>query len=134
MIQGPKQDGFVALISILILGALILLIAVGISLRSVSQTQMGIAEQQSHKASALANLCAEQALMKLKTVLQYAGNESIMIDGETCDILNIDGSGNLNRTVQTESIVSKHTKRVQIEIAQISPEMQITSWKEVADF
>lgn len=129
-----NQEGFIALISVLIIGAIVLAISIGLSLRSIGETNMSLAEQESHKALALANLCAEQALMKLESTLNYAGNETVPVDEEFCDILAISGSGNFNRTIQTQSTVSNYTKKVLVVVSQISPAMQITSWEEVSDF
>lgn len=126
--------GFIALTSILIIGALILTISIGLSLRSIGETQISLAEQESHRALALANLCAEAALMKLESVLNYGGNESMAVGGQSCDIMSIEGSGNLNRIVKAKSTVSGHTKKVKVVVSRISPVMQITSWEEVADF
>lgn len=129
-----NQKGFVALISILIIGAIVLTISIGLSLRSIGETNMSLGEQESHRALALANLCAEQALMKLENTLNYAGGEPVTIGSKSCDILTISGSGNFNRTIKTQSVVSGYTKKVRVEVSQISPTMQITSWEEVSDF
>jgi len=134
LLNFSNQKGFIALISVLIIAALVLAISIGVSLRSVEETNMSLGEQESHRALALADLCAEQALMKLLSVLDYSGNESIIIDGESCDILTIGGSGNSDRTVQTRSTVSGYTKKVEVEVSRISPTMEIVSWEEVADF
>ena len=129
-----KSEGFIALISILIVGGLILTVSIGVSLRSIGETEMSFGEQESNKALALANLCAEQALMKLESILNYSGSESIIVGGSPCDILAIDGSGNLNRTVKSQSTVSGYTRKVKVEVSQISPTMRITSWEEISDF
>lgn len=129
-----NQQGFIALISVLIIGAVVLVISIGLSLRSVGETNMALSEQESHRALALANLCAEQALMKLESVLNYAGNESIIVGSESCTIRPVTGSGNLNRTVETQSTVSGYTKKVRVVVSRISPTIQITSWGEIADF
>jgi hypothetical protein len=128
------NQGFIALISILIIGALILAVSIGVSLRSIDETTMSMDQQESNRALALADLCAEQALMKLESVLNYAGSESITVDGDTCDILLITGSGNLNRTIKTQSTVSGYTRKVKLEVLQISPTMQISSWETVPGF
>jgi len=129
-----SERGFIALISILIIGAVVLVISIGLSLRSIGETNMSLSEQESHRALALANVCAEQALMKLESFLNYSGSESIIIGSESCDILAVSGSGNFSRTVETQSTVSSHTRKVQVFVSQISPIMQLTSWEEVADF
>lgn len=129
-----NQRGFIAFISVLIIGSVVLAIGIGVSLRSIGETDMSLGEQESHRALALANLCAEQALMRLESILNYAGGESITMGSESCDILAISGSGNYARTVTTQSTVSKYTKKIKVEVWQISPTMQIASWQEVADF
>lgn len=134
MIHNSIQKGFIALISVLIIGALVLVISVGLSLRSVTETQISLGEQESHRALALANLCMEAALMKLESVLHYSGNEIIIVNGQSCDIMGVEGSGNLNRTVKTKSTVSGYTKKVKVVVSKVSPVMQITSWEEVGDF
>lgn len=128
------NKGFIALTSILIIGAMVLVISIGVALRSVDEAYMSLGEQEAGRAIALANLCAEQALMKLKNDSNYSGNESIIVEGESCDILAVDGTGNSNRTVRSKSTVSGFTKKVKVEVLQINPEMQINSWEEVSDF
>jgi len=129
-----NQNGFIALISVLIVGAVVLVVSIGISLRSVDESNMSLDEQESHRALALANLCAEQALMKLESSLNYNGNESIIVGDESCDILTIGGAGNLTRTVKTSSVVSGYTRRIKVEVSRISPIMQISSWESVGSF
>lgn len=129
-----NQNGFIALISILIIGAVVLAVGIGASLRSIGENKMGLSEKSSDKALSLANLCAETALMKLESVLNYSGGETITIGGDSCDILPVEGSGNLNRVVKAQSAVSEHTRKVKVEVSAISPIMQINSWKEMADF
>jgi len=132
--RNERCRGFIALISVLVISAVVLVIGIGVSLRSVGESNMSLGEQESNRARALANLCAEQALMKLESFLNYSGDESIIIGSESCYILAVGGTGNLNRTVQASSTVSNYTKKVQVVITQISPVMQLSSWEEVADF
>ncbi len=132
--RSKSGAGFIALISVLIIGAVVLVVGIGLSLRSIGETNMSLSEQESARALALANLCAEQALMKLESFLNYSGSESILIGSESCYILAVSGSGNLNRTIQASSTVFNHTKKVQVVVTEISPVMMLSSWEEVADF
>jgi len=133
-----NSAGFIALISVLIVGAIVLVISIGLSLRSVGETNVSLGEQESGRALALANLCAEQALMKLESVLNYAGGESVTVGSDTCDILTIGGSGNQDRTVKIQATSTTangtYVRKVKVEVSQISPVMQISSWEGVADF
>jgi hypothetical protein len=128
------DNGFIALISVVIIEALILLISIGVSLRSITESNISLDEQWSNRALSLSNACAEIALMKIESVLNYNGNEIIMIDGDSCEIMPLEGSGNTNRIIKTQSAIMNNARKVEVKIAQISPVMRITSWKEVADF
>lgn len=129
------NKGFTALISVLIVGALILVISIGAAVRSLNQGQMSTQNELSELVRSLAQACADDAVMKLKTTLTYAGNETITVQGSrTCDILPTEGSGNTNRTIKTQSTVSGYTAKVKVVVAQLRPTAQITSWEEVADF
>lgn len=128
------NQGFVVLLSIIILGALILAVSIGVSLRVLTQAQIGFQTQAAYEASTLAEFCAELALFKLESILGYGGNEIIMNNGQSCEILTIEGTGNLNRTVKTQSTVSSYTRKIKVQVARISPLMEITSFQEVPNF
>ncbi len=72
--------------------------------------------------------------MELLRTLDYAGNESILIDGNTCEIFDIQGSGNEDRILMTEGTVGNHTVRMKDVIEQISPNMIILSSERVVSF
>ena len=93
-----------------------------------------VQNSNSSRAFYLANLCAEDALMKLKDNLDYLGNESLIIDDDSCEILQVEGSGNSDRVVKTTGTVYNQIRKIKIEIAQVNPKMEITSWREVIDF
>lgn len=91
---------------------------------------MGLKKTQSSQAYFLANLCAEQALMKLKENISYPGNEIIEIEGGNCQILPVEGSW----TVKVSGNFQDQIKKIKIVVNQVNPEMIIESWQEVADF
>ena len=102
--MAKHEQGFIALISILIIGAITLAVSIGVSLRSIGETKMSLDEQESHRALALSNLCAEQALIKLTSVLNYSGNESIIVNSdEKCYIWPVSGAGNTARVVTAQA-------------------------------
>ena len=86
-------------------------------------------------ASGVLQSCAENALDKLKTDITYTGNESFLINGITCNILTISGSGNTNRILKVQAFNSTSiVKKVQIDINTINPYYIMNSWQEVPDF
>jgi len=129
-----RQRGFIALISMLTIGAIVLAVAVGVSVRSLGENERVFGQGESAEARALSDACAETALYKLQSVFNYAGEENIMIGGGSCDILTVSGTGNTNRIVQASSTASGYTRKVSVTVAEISPVMRISTWEEVADF
>jgi len=125
-----NQKGFIALVTVLIILAITLAAGIGLGLRSISEMKMGLQKSQSSQAYYLANLCAEQALMKLKENSNYSGNEIINMENGSCEILSVEG----NWIVKVSGTFSNQTKKMKIVISQINPEMIIDSWEEVADF
>jgi len=126
--------GYIALISILIISAILVLIALSASHFGISQLTMALQKNQSSESYYLAMACAEEALMKLKEDLGYRGDETLNIDGASCNILRVEGRGNKDRIIKTRSNAHNQTKKIKIEINRVNPEMEIKSWQEVADF
>jgi len=129
-----SSKGYIALTTVLILTAVMLIIVLGLNLNAISESKIAISEEASQKAFYLATACAEDAIRKLKDDINYAGNETIAIGAESCFIETVEGSGNTNRVVKTQSTVGEHTRKIKVEIATVNPDTAITSWQEVADY
>jgi len=125
-----NQSGFIALVTVLIIFAIALLIGLSVSLLSISEAQMGLKKSQSSQAYFLANLCAEESLMKLKENINYSGGETIEIGGGNCQILPIEGKW----TIKTIANFENQVKKIKIIVSQVNPQMLISSWQEVSDF
>jgi type II secretory pathway component PulK len=127
-----KDQGFVALLTILIVLGVVLLIGLGISQLSISEAQMALQKYQSSQAYYLANLCSERALMALKENSNYNGENNVNIENGSCTTISV--TGNLPaKTVSVEASFQGQIKKIRIIISQISPKMIIQFWQEVAD-
>lgn len=122
--------GFIALITILIISSVALLVGLSVSFFTLGEAQMSLQKNQSSQAHYLANLCAEEALMKLKEDVNYQGNEVFGFEQGSCQILAIEG----NWTLKVLADCSNQIKKLKIIVNQIDPEVKIFSWQEVADF
>jgi len=122
--------GFIALITVFIIISIALLISLGFGLLSIGEMDMGFKKTQSSQAYFLANLCAEQALMKLKEDINYQGQETINIENDSCQILQIEGQW----IIKTIGNMQNNIKKMRISVNQVNPQMIIDSWQEVADF
>lgn len=129
-----SQRGYIALISILIASAIVLLISLSASLLSIGESKMGLQMNQASESFYLAQSCAEYALIALKNDLNYIGDETLTINGQDCTILPLEGSGNTDRVIKALSNAYNQTRKIRIEINQVNPEIDIKSWQEVANF
>jgi len=128
------NKGYIALISILIISALVLILAVSMGLSGISESGMSLQSSLASESFYVAAACAEETLNRLKIDLNYSGNESITINGSSCFVELIEGSGNQDRVVKVLSNIVNQVTKLRIDIAQINPVMQINSWTQVADF
>jgi hypothetical protein len=130
-VHTQKNSGYVALFAVIITSALLLVIGLGASMRGIDSLSLSEAGTYSLEARLLADACAEEALMKLKSDLSYTGNESIIVSGaESCSIVSVSGSGNTDRTVITEASVNGYVRRLMVEVTEVNPALVIGSWNE----
>lgn len=126
------QGGYVALVGVLVFSAMILLAGLGVSLRGIDAAESSLDEAFSIHARMLADACAEEALMRLKSNFGYSGNETIIVGGtDTCTIVSVSGSGNTDRVVLSEAAVGRTLRRVRVDVARITPSLIVRAWDTV---
>lgn len=126
------QKGIIALLTVLIAGSIVLVIGVGMALRSILESDTTLNAELSHQALVTAGSCMEQTLLLLADDAAYTGNETITVGENTCIISTITANGT-TRTIQTSSTVSGHTRRLQVIVSNVNPPLQISSWQEVTN-
>lgn len=131
---GCRREGYILLITILIIGAIASAILSSLMLLGISGAQVSFSVQQSEQALAAAQGCAEYALLKLRQSPSYAGNEFRTLGNDTCEVLTIGGIGNNNRSLCTEGLSGDAIRRLEIAISQILPQTRVYSWQEVSVF
>ncbi|MFA6130878.1 MAG: hypothetical protein WC730_01285 [Patescibacteria group bacterium] len=132
--QQSGHKGFITLTGILIIAAVSVTIVIAFFGLAVGGMNVATVFKHGEQARALAESCAEEALGQLRLSDAYAAGKIITFTHGSCQIVAIAGSGNTNRTLQVIGVVEGTTRRLEIEIAQISPIIQIISWTEVAIF
>lgn len=131
---GQARDGYVFLVTVLFTGAIAMSIVGSYVLLSIVSLENSLTYQRSTEALALAQTCIERGIRTLQEDSNYAGQVIIPFDAGSCEILQIGGFGNENRTVCAEGIADNHTRRLEVVIANLLPSTQIYSWQEVASF
>lgn len=127
------NDGFVALISVIIIGAAAVSVAVSLLLLGLGSSKTSFALEQSNQAKSLANACAEQALEIIRENPPYSGTGGLALSYGTCAYTVID-SGGQNRTINAGGTAGSIIRKVKVSVSQITPVINISSWQETADF
>ena len=130
------QQGYVVLLSVVLLGAIGLTVAISLILLGLGGSRTGFSEQQSLEARALADSCAETALDSLRQDSGFAGNQTLTIGNGNCTINAVQFDGTVY-TIQSFGVVGNVTRRLLVSAQrQTDPSvhMELISWQEVADF
>ena len=130
-----SSGGYIALIAVLIAGAVMLVAGLSASRSGIASAQGSTRGESSARARLLADACAEEALLRLRGNIGYTGNENVSVNlSDSCTIGSISGSGNNNRLVRTQASVLGYVSKIEVSVATVTPALFIASWRSVADF
>lgn len=134
MRREKNKKGYVLLYSVIILGMVVLAMALYLSWLGVFSLQNKKSFFNSKTAQNLAETCAENALMELWNDENAPGDTMSNLFGGTGDCsYAISGSGE-TRTIEASGEFRDIIRKTKVSIDQISTNINITSWREVADF
>lgn len=126
--QRHYANGYILLISVIIVGAIATAIAVGLLYLGAGSSKNAISHQQSEKAKAAANACAEEALEQIRLNQNYSGSGNISINGGMCEY-SVINTGGQNRAIDVSSTMDAVSRRVFITVTAIMPKI-IATWQE----
>lgn len=129
-----KHDGYVLLLSVLIIGAVSAVVLPSLLFLGINTGQVSTTIKQSAQALAAAQACAEYGLLHLKESAIYQGDEILTLNDAECTLLPIDGIGNEDRHLCSEGRSGDTVRRLEIIVRQVSPVMSIDAWQEVGSF
>lgn len=125
--------GYITLISVLVVGAVGVTIALSLILLGLGSSRTSFAVEQSNQAKALANACAEEALQQIRDSTPYTGSGNLSLGQGTCSYT-VTSQGGQNRTIVSTGTVGTIVRKVKIIITKINPNITVSTWQEVADF
>ncbi len=123
-----SKQGYIALISIIIITAVILIISISINLSGVSEIQMSVSENQSLESFAVAEAGISEAMIRLKRDSGYSGG-SLNIGNGSCTIEVTSNAS--NRTITSTGIVNDLTRKIESIVELNGNNLTIISWKEI---
>ena len=128
-----KSDGYLILLSVMIIGAVSLAIVISMLLSGLGTSRTSFAHQQSVQAKALVNACVNEALQQIRDNTAFTGSNNLSLGQGDCTYT-VTNTGGENRTIQASSTVGLIIRKTQATVSQINPSITIASWQEVSAF
>lgn len=127
------RRGYIALISVILIGALGTAIMISVIAAGVSATKTDFSLQQSGQGRVLASSCAEEALQRILETSTTSSQGNLTVGSGTCTYVITSQSGQ-NITIHATGILGTIVSRIKVIIATTTPSIVLSSWKEVSDF
>lgn len=124
-----KNRGFIALISAIIISAVLITITFTLSASSFFTRFNILSSEFKERSAALAEACGDIALLKLAQVPTYSGNETVTIGSDTCSIFPIPPATGGQITVSAKAIFQRVVTN--IKIVANTADLSIISWEEM---
>lgn len=131
-IKIKDNQGYVALITVLIVLAVSIIVAVSAVLNSTNEMQMGYASGEAEKAFNIADACADEALLRLKREPNLSTIPDLSIGEGSC-IIQIENLGGESRRLKVTGLKKNIYRLIEIELT-VGSDWQVVSWKEVGEF
>ena len=131
--RNEYRRGYIALISVILLGALGTAIMLSVILSGVSAGKTDLSIEQSSGARVLASSCAEEALEKINESGTTSATGNLSIGSGTCAYL-ITSQNGQNITINATGYFGTISNKVKVVVSTTSPNIILSSWQEVADF
>ena len=128
---GQKPGGYIALLTVLIVGAAALSIGLLLLVVSADAQRATLVVQQSVQARNLASACAEEALQVIHDSTAYTGTSSLTLGAGSCTYT-VTTTGTSTRTIDTAGTVGSVVRKTKVYVTIGSSSISISSWQEVS--
>jgi hypothetical protein len=123
-----NNSGFIALISAVIISIILLLMITNTSLTSFYSRSNILDYELKALAKALAEGCADTAILRLIEDPIYSGSETVPIGGDTCSILSVTTAPS-GKTILVAASYKNYVTNLKIVVQ--STDMSVISWEEI---
>lgn len=130
MIELQKQSGYVALLTVLIMGAVATSVGVMLLTTGIDSQRAALIEMQSRQARAAAVACAEEALQIMHDATSYTGTNNLALSSSSC-VYTVTNTGGDSRTIIASGTAGNVVKKVQVYATIGASSIGIISWQEV---
>jgi hypothetical protein len=127
MQSSKLQEGYIAILTVLIISVVVLAVATTVSLLSIGEAQSGLALFKGEDTLTFVESCMEDALLKARNNNSYTGGTITRPEG-TCSIT-VSKAGT-TWTVTATTTATQYVRTVQAVVTR-GTAVTITSWKEI---
>jgi hypothetical protein len=136
MINTLKQPALIALTTMIVVGAVGLLIVTFVLISGVDILQQGHYEAEYAETLAGAEACADEALVLVSNGTLTAGGSAgpLTIGSITCNATAVSGGGSILEVELTANQGTTFYSRIQVTVDTSTAPISITNWEEVSSF
>jgi len=124
------QQGVVALLTVIIISAAVLIMALNASLLGLGELDLGYTSQKAGEVFSIADGCMEEALRRLRLDAAYSG-DALNLGSGSC-IIEVDTIGSISTIIVTANIDNTYYKKIQTTANVIDSVISINNWKEIS--
>lgn len=125
-----RESGYVALLTVMIVGAAATSIALVLLVSGADSQRSTLIEQQSKQARSLAIACAEEALQQVHDNIAYTGVVTLPLGQGSCTYT-VTVTAPTTRSIAATGTVGNVIKKIQAYGTIATSSISITSWQEV---
>lgn len=126
-----NQSGYIALVSSIIISILLMAVTFAVSSGNFSARFNVLNAEFKERGLALAEACADTALLKLAQNPSYPGNENIFVGNDQCSILAVETLWE-QKIIKTKAIFQSSVTNLKITVQ--ASDLSVISWEEVPKF
>ena len=127
MIKYHTKPGMMLLTTVLLMGAVSLMVAVSIANRGIGEMSISYSDNQGIRAQNMAEGCTQNALLRLSRNSSYSGETLTVQDGVCVIAVETNGS---NATIRTQATVGTWVRYITAQITVLGRSITIDSWKQ----
>lgn len=125
-----NDGGYVALLTVLVVGAATTVMALALLTIGADSQRSGLVTQQSAQARQLANACAEEALQQINDAVGYTGTGNLTLGAGSCTYT-VTNTGSTTRTISASGTVNTVVRKLAVYATISASSISVTSWQDV---
>ncbi len=128
--SSTASDGFVALMTVLIVGSISLTVALSLLIAGTDSQRWVLVQQQGASSRQVANACAEEALQQIQTSTSFTGTSSLTFGTASCTYV-VTSTGTSTREIDISTSGLKTVKKLKLYVTIGVTAITVTSWQEI---